>query len=366
MNNDRGGYFSKPLAQKSNHPFCPGIGINFLEDRGCLFFTYIPKIITILFGIIWYYGFVKFADLRPITLRNYNHLVPDIDAPDFLEKLRELRETSASWDSYKSDKEKKSSKYKNTAIFINQSKEFHGDKYGYEYTVYLNANTYVIIFCKACQKYFYQTAKNHTQYGCFDCARIEQADRKKLKEPEFIRRARPLHRHCDYSGIKFIDGGHKVENILCTLCGKYFDSFAQAHIHPTRPIGCPNCRRSKAEIIAENYLSDNGYKFTPQFTDPSLKLKKVLKIDFMVFLDGNKYAVELNGKQHYIQANRSKDMELNIKNFTLYKLRDAKKVEWCAERAIPLLVISYLDFTRIPELIEAFISEHVKIVAATG
>jgi hypothetical protein len=52
-------------------------------------------------------------------------------------------------------------------------------------------------------------------------------------------------------------------------------------------------------------------------------------------------------------------MELNIKNFTLYKIRDAKKVEWCAERGIPLLVISYLDFHRIPELIEAFINKYI-------
>ena len=301
---------------------------------------------------------MKFAELRRNPLHNMNQMVPDVDAADFLVQLSKLRDFTYRRDYFPTEGELASPKFKNTSIFINQSKITHGDKYGYEYTVYYNANTYVIIYCKACQKYFYQTPKNHTQHGCFDCARIEQADRKKLKKSEFIRRSRPLHRHCDYSGIKFIDGSHKVENILCTLCGKYFDSFAQAHIHPTRPIGCPNCRRSKAEIIAENYLSDNGYKFTPQFTDPSLKLKKVLKIDFMVFLDGNKYAVELNGKQHYIQANRSKDMELNIKNFTLYKLRDAKKVEWCAERGIPLLVISYLDFKRIPELIEAFILEH--------
>ena len=302
---------------------------------------------------------MNFANLRPVPLHNHNHLVPDVDATDFLEKMVILRDFAEFCDSLNTEKQRQSSKYKNTEIFINQSKLFHGDKYGYDYAVYINANTYVIIYCKACQKYFYQTPKNHTQYGCFDCARKEQAERKKLKEPEFTRRASPLHRHCDYSGIKFIDGGHKVENILCTLCGKYFDSFAQAHIHPTRPIGCPYCRRSKAEIIAENYLNDNGYVFTTQFTDPSLRLTNVLKIDFVVFLDGKKYAIELNGKQHYVQANRSKDMELNIKNFTLYKLRDAKKVEWCAERDIPLLVISYLDFHRIPELIEEFIKKYI-------
>ena len=301
---------------------------------------------------------MKFAELRRNPLHNMNNMVPDIDAPDFLVQLSKLRDFTYRRDYFPTEGELASPKFKNTSIFINQSKITHGDKYGYEYTVYYNANTYVIIYCKACQKYFYQTAKNHTQYGCFDCARIEQAARKKLKKSEFIRRAKPLHRHCDYSGIKFIDGGHKVENILCTLCGKYFDSFAQAHIHLTRPIGCPYCRASKAEILAENFLTDNGYNFTAQFKDPSLKLTNVLKIDFMLHFGDLKLAIELNGKQHYIQANRSKDMELNIKNFTLYKLRDAKKVEWCAERGIPLLVISYLDFKRIPELIEAFILEH--------
>ena len=303
---------------------------------------------------------MNFANLRPVPLHNINDMVPDVDAPDFLEKLSKLRDFTYRSDYFPTEKELASPKFKNTSIFINQSKLFHGDKYDYRYTVYYNANTYVIIYCKACQKYFYQTAKNHTQYGCFDCARIEQAARKKLKESEFIRRARPLHKHCDYSGIKFIDGGHKVENILCTLCGKYFDSFAQAHIHPTRPIGCPYCRRSKAEIIAENYLVDMGYKFDAQFTDPSLRLTNVLKIDFMIYVNGEMRAVELNGKQHYIQANRSKDMELNKRNFELYQERDAIKVKWCVERGIPLLVISYLDFHRIPELIEAFILEHTK------
>ena len=303
---------------------------------------------------------MKFADLRPVSLCNYNHLVPDVDAPDFMEKMIALRDFAEFCDSLKSDKQRQSSKYKNTEIFINQSKITHGDKFGYEYTVYINANTYVIIFCKACQKYFYQIAKNHTQYGCFDCARIGQALQKAVTESEFKRRAQPLHRHCNYDNIRFKTCNRKVENILCTLCGKYFDSLGEAHINPNRPIGCPNCRRSKAEIVAENYLTDQGYKYTPQFKDPSLKLTNVLKIDFMLHLGDLDLAVELNGKQHYKQANRSKDMELNRRNFELYQLRDKAKVVWCYERGIPLLVISYLDFKRIPELIQAFILEHTK------
>jgi hypothetical protein len=150
-----------------------------------------------------------------------------------------------------------------------------------------------------------------------------------------------------------------VENILCTKCGRYFDSFGQAHVRPDKPIGCPYCRRSKAEICAENYLLDMGYKFDAQFSDPTLKLTNSLKIDFMLHFKNVNLAIELNGKQHYKQANRSRDMDLNIRNFLLYQERDKIKVKWCAERGIPLLVIPYWDFKRIPELIEEFIKKYL-------
>jgi predicted nucleic acid-binding Zn-ribbon protein len=302
---------------------------------------------------------MNFADLRPVTLRNYNHYVPDIDAPDFLEKMIVLREFAERCDSYKSDKERKLSRYKNTEIFINQSKEFHGDKYGYSYTVYINANTYAIIFCKRCNKYFYQTPKNHTTSGCFDCARIDQAAMKAIPESEFIRRCKKLHRHNNYDDIVFVSCNHVVENIFCTKCGRYFNSFGNSHVRPDRPNGCPYCRRSKAEICAENYLIDMGYKFDAQFSDPTLKLTNSLKIDFMLHFKNVNLAVELNGKQHYKQANRSRDMDLNIRNFLLYQERDKIKVKWCAERGIPLLVIPYWDFKRIPELIEEFIKKYL-------
>jgi hypothetical protein len=302
---------------------------------------------------------MKFADLKPVKLNNYNHYVPDIDAPDFLAKMIVLRESAARIDSYKSDKERKLSRYKNTLIFIMQSKEFHGDKYGYEHTVYMNANTYAIFFCKRCNKYFYQTPKNHTRHGCFDCARIDQGAMKEISKSEFIRRSKIFHRHNNYDDIKFISCRHKVENILCTLCGKYFSSLGESHIRADKPNGCPYCRRSKAEICAENYLVDMGYAFTAQFKDPTLKLTNVLKIDFMLHFKDVNLAIELNGKQHYKQANRSRDMELNIRNFLLYQERDKIKVKWCAERGIPLLVIPYWDFKRIPELIEEFIKKYL-------
>ncbi len=285
---------------------------------------------------------------------NYNHLVPRVEDPDFRERMEYLREFSL----YRESLNVGQPRAKNTEKFIIEGKLVHGSKYGYDNAIYINSTTEVILYCYKCQKHFYQIAGNHREYGCFACARKDLGARKATKKSEFIRRAKKLHRFNNYDNIIFESCNRKVKNIFCTLCDRYFDSFGEAHINPNKPIGCPYCRRSKAEICAENYLSDNGYKFTAQYTDPTLKLTNVLKIDFMIYINDKMYAVELNGKQHYIQANRSKDMELNRRNFELYQLRDRAKVDWCAERDIPLLVVSYLDFKKIPELIEAFIVEN--------
>lgn len=301
---------------------------------------------------------MKFADVKSVGSKfSYDHIVPKIEDEDFFEKLEFLKQFAE----YRQFINRGQPKAKNTEIYIKEGKSIHGDTFDYKYAVFVNSTTDVILFCNNCKRYCYQKPKNHMKFGCFHCARIEQAARKALTEEKFVRRAQPLHRNCNYDDIIFISGNRKVENILCTLCGKYFDSLGEAHINPNKPIGCPNCRRSKAEIIAENYLSDNGYVFTPQFKDLELKLKKSLKIDFMLHFGDLNLAIELNGKQHYVQANRSKDMELNRKNFELYQIRDAIKVKWCAERGIPLLVVSYLDFHKIPELIEAFILQHRKL-----
>ena len=156
---------------------------------------------------------MKFADLRPVPLHNINDMVPDVDAPNFLEMLTKLRSFVHRRDRFPTEKELASPKFKNTPIFIKQSKLFHGDKYDYKYTVYYNANTYVIIYCKACQKYFYQTPKNHTQHGCKDCSMRDLADNKTIGKSEFIRRSKPLHRHNNYDDIIFIS------------CNQFWNSF---------------------------------------------------------------------------------------------------------------------------------------------
>lgn len=61
-------------------------------------------------------------------------------------------------------------KKKTTEEFIEEAKLVHGDKYGYDKTVYEGAKSNVLIYCYDCNDYFEQRATNHTQgRGCDNC-----------------------------------------------------------------------------------------------------------------------------------------------------------------------------------------------------
>jgi len=309
---------------------------------------------------MWYYRDMNFTDLNPVKINNYNHLVPDPYIYGFLDKMVVLREFAERYDSSISEKQKLLSDYMNTRIYIEKCKKVHGsNKYGYLYTVYVNEITDVIVFCKACVRFFYQTPNDHIQNGCSNCVRMDLLARKEIPQSDFEIIAKKRNKHTNYDAIRFKSYNHIVENVLCTLCGEYFDILGHAHIRPVKPDGCPNCSRSKTKIRAENYLIKKGYNFVSKFKDPTLNFVYDLKIDFMLHFDDFMLAIDLNGKHHYEHVNLTKNMELIIRNSDLYKYGDEAKVNWCAERGISLLVIPHWDSHKIPELIEAFIKEYV-------
>ena len=67
--------------------------------------------------------------------------------------------------------------------------------------------------------------------------------------------------------------------------------------------------------------------------------------------------IEYDGEYHY-KAIRGSTPEIKQKNLEIQQRRDKIKDEWAKANNIPLLRISYWDFDRIEELIEAFILEH--------
>jgi hypothetical protein len=129
-----------------------------------------------------------------------------------------------------------------------------------------------------------------------------------------------------------------IEKKLLWLCKNNHQWMASPNDVFNSNSGCPECKRFKTEakvkFALEKYF--NGYEFPK-------KSKIKTNYGFNLELDGYnqelKLAFEYNGIQHYEYSPFFHNG--NEINFVQQKERDAKKIEFCAENKIHLIVIPY-------------------------
>lgn len=141
--------------------------------------------------------------------------------------------------------------------FIKQAKEKHGDKYDYSEVVYVNNTTPVKIYCKACDKYFEQTPKNHKKYGCKECGRRAMIEAQRKSQEQFIKDAIAKHGDLyDYSKVDY-KGDKKKVIIKCNVCGHEW-SITPSNL--LQGYGCPECGRratiEKQRKSQEQFIKD--------------------------------------------------------------------------------------------------------------
>lgn len=171
-----------------------------------------------------------------------------------------------------------------TAEFVKRSKELHGDKYDYAQSVYVNQQTYVTIYCKACQKHFEQKPQKHYAFGegCWDCGVKQRADSYALSFDEFIEKAHAKHgKRYEYDQSTFTRSKDKL-TIRCRTCSDVFEQQGNAHLQGS---GCPRCGAKQAHIAQsygrEGFLERahlvHGEKFTYfECTDPNWTQKSTV------------------------------------------------------------------------------------------
>lgn len=130
------------------------------------------------------------------------------------------------------------SRKKTTEEFIAEAKAVHGDRFGYENSIYTGNKNKVTITCKM-HGVFHQIAKDHlTGAGCKQCATKENADRLALGEKEFIARANKVHGDkYDYQNVIYKNANTKVE-IICKQHGSFWQIPSS---HLLAACGCPIC-----------------------------------------------------------------------------------------------------------------------------
>ena len=144
----------------------------------------------------------------------------------------------------------------NKKLFINKSKQVHGDKYDYSKVEYINAYTKVCIICPEHGE-FWQTPASHMKgYGCLKCGQIErkkklvEINQKKYNTDAFIKDARKIHGDkYDYSKVEYVNATTKV----CIICPEHGEFWQTPNMHLNASQGCPKCAKNHS-ITQEEFM----------------------------------------------------------------------------------------------------------------
>lgn len=139
---------------------------------------------------------------------------------------------------------------------LEDGKKIHGDKIGYEKTIYNGYNKKSIFICNVCKREFEQNVNNHLRgQGCAFCSK-----RIKVNNETFLLRAKELNGDdFDYNEID-VNGTKCSIWIRHKKCGHRFKQQVGSHL---RGIGCPKCagKDKTIEEIIDTFKKVHGNKF---------------------------------------------------------------------------------------------------------
>lgn len=121
--------------------------------------------------------------------------------------------------------------------FIDRAQAVHGDRYGYEETVFKGSRTDIVIHCFVHGPFEQGPYAHLDGLGCRRCGTQESADRRRKSTNHFVADARKVHGLLyDYGLVNYKRRSGEV-TILCPTHG----AFPQVAGHHLRGRGCPTC-----------------------------------------------------------------------------------------------------------------------------
>jgi very-short-patch-repair endonuclease len=220
--------------------------------------------------------------------------------------------------------------------FISSAQSVHGDKYNYDKAHYISATTKVTITCPQ-HGDFQQVPNSHLRSGgCPACGNVKRNLAQALTLEQFILRATRVHGDkYDYSKVNYVNYMTDV-TIVCPKHG----SFRQAPSNHIAGGGCPGCLQSNGEKAIAEILKSLGLRFFKQVRFPTCRAIRSLPFDFYFTLNGKRYLIEYDGRQHFEPAfsrNTIKARQI----FERTKRYDAIKDQWARDNGYVLIRIPY-------------------------
>jgi len=134
-------------------------------------------------------------------------------------------------------------------------------------------------------------------------------------------------------------GTHNLVKIHHKSCGYSFNMAPNNFVNQNQR--CPLCMSSFGEQVIFHYLKSIDKKFVWQFKPNNLISVKPLSFDF--FIDNN-FIIENNGSQHY----RQESFGRSYNDYDKYIKRDKIKSDYLEKESIPLFIIRYDKYERLP------------------
>ena len=203
-----------------------------------------------------------------------------------------------------------------------------------------------IFHCNKCGIDFEQLPSrliNQHLYGC-NCCKT-----KKITQEEFLERLGP---ECleEYEVLdQYINMNTKIR-FKHKKCGTIFSLEPDKFITRNHKKYCPTCylKKSKGEIIIENYFKNNNIDYQREFIFPDLPSKR-----FDFYLPDYKIAIEFDGIQHFQPIQKFGGQE----EFILTQQRDKIKNQFCLNNYITLLRIPYTEIDNLPQILYQIFKE---------
>jgi hypothetical protein len=141
--------------------------------------------------------------------------------------------------------------------------------------------------------------------------------------------------------LKFCNDNHDV---LCRCaCGKEYIKPFDPHGWGNGYNACPDCTRklSLNEEKVASWLDSQGIKYKRQYQFNSCR--DILPLPFDFHFDKNDGLCEIQGMQHYEPVNWDNDWDKATLRFQYTRKHDKIKRDFCKEKGISFLEISYRD-----------------------
>lgn len=220
-----------------------------------------------------------------------------------------------------------------TKEWIEKAKAVHGDKYDYSITMYTTAKTKLKVVCPLHGEQEMLPHHHIQGHGCGKCGKeqINKTSGKQLTQEQFISRVSSIE------GLSFEKTIYKSKrDSIIVTCKEHGDYETKAEML-LKGCGCPKCWGSKGEKIIENWLIKSNIQFMTQATFEGCVNIRRLKFDF--FIPSKNLCIEYDGKQHFTEVEYWGGKE-GLEN---RQLNDQIKTEFCKQKQINLLRLSYKD-----------------------